>query len=65
MKINLWRVASYATFLVTATGLAIALILDGDAIGWTTASLAALTWTRIEWVLSAIIDSKKGDEDED
>lgn len=61
-QINWWKVAAYGLLTTSAGGMLIACTLDGDMLGWATATLVALVYTRIEWVLGEVARSTN-DED--
>lgn len=65
MKINPWRVAAYCTTTLAFILSAISIVLEGPTLQWATLCVAAAGWARIEWVLAAIMESKKHDTDDE
>lgn len=66
MKINPWRIAAYCTTFCAVGGTLLSIFLDGNTLGWASVFIGSATWTRVEWVLAALLESKKNDDhDED
>lgn len=66
MKLNHWRVAAYCCGFLAMLGTALSIFFEGNTVGWTAVMVGAATWTRVEWVLAVLLESKVNDDhDED
>lgn len=58
-KINWWQVAAYILLVLTTIGFIISLLLDGDALQWTTPVFTSLLWVRYELVLFSLTEARE------
>lgn len=63
--LNFWRVAAICSVICATTGTLLSIFLEGNTLNWAALWVATATWTRVEWVLAALTESKKDDREDD